>query len=266
MASGYWLRRNSLPGRAWAVAAIVLATFLTSEMASAEDSAAVRPIVLAADGDAMTFGSRWVRLIYDEAFKRLGIPFQLEHYTLARRAALVEEGYIDGETSRIHSYGDTRPHLVRVEESLIDLSFALYTANPAVHLKSVENLRSSDYRVEFRRGILICENNLRPVVAAERLSDVLTTEQGLKKLVAKRADLYCDIDVYVLQGLQSPDIKGAAVRKVVSIGKAVPTYPYLNKKHAVLAPRLAAVLRQMKAEGLVDAYRVQVERDLGWIK
>jgi polar amino acid transport system substrate-binding protein len=44
----------------------------------------------------------------------------------------------------------------------------------------------------------------------------------------------------------------------------VPTYPYLHRKHADLAPRLAAVLKQMKSEGLIKAYRLQVERDLGW--
>jgi hypothetical protein len=68
----------------------------------------------------------------------------------------------------------------------------------------------------------------------------------------------------VLQELQQPEFKGANVRKVVSIGKTVPTYPYVNKKHAELAPRLAAVLKQMKAEGLIEVYRKQVERDLGW--
>jgi hypothetical protein len=34
----------------------------------------------------------------------------------------------------------------------------------------------------------------------------------------------------------------------------------LHRKHAALALRLAATLKQMKAEGLVDAYRAQVEK------
>lgn len=224
----------------------------------------VKPIVMAADGEATTYGSRWVALIYQEAFKRLGMPFQLEHYTLARRAAMVEEGLVDGETSRVFNYGDNRPYLVRVDESLIDLGFSLYTANPSVRLQRLEDLRATNYQVEYRRGILICESALKGAVAAERISDVPTQQQGLKKLIAKRTDLYCDIDVYVLQELQSPEFKGANVHKVIGIGKAVPTYPYLNKKHAELAPRLAAVLKQMKAEGLIEAYRLQVERDLGW--
>lgn len=226
--------------------------------------AAKKPFVMAADGEPTTYGSRWVALIYNEAFKRLGMPFQLEHYTLARRAALVEEGAADGETSRVYAYGNGRPDLVRVEESLIDLGFSLYTANPAMRLERIEDLRTTHYQVEYRRGILLCENTLKAVVAAERLSDVPTQLQGLKKLVAGRTDLYCDIDVYVLQELQLPEFKGVNVRKVISVGKAVPTFPYLHKKHAELAPRLGAVLKQMKAEGLIESYRLQVERDLGW--
>lgn len=249
---------------AWIAAACFL--FPAAPAFSQASAAADKPFIMATDGEPTTYGSRWVAKIYAEAFKRLGIPFRLDHYTLARRAALVEAGGADGETSRVYSYGDTRPNLVRVEESLVDLGFSFYTANPKVRVDRFEDLRASSYQVEFRRGILICENTVKQYVSAERISDVLTQEQGLKKLLAGRTDLYCDIDVYVLQELQSPEFKdgGKRVRKVISIGKSVPTFPFLNKKHAELAPRLAAVLKQMKVEGLIEAYRLEVERELGW--
>lgn len=252
--------------RHWFGALALLASLCLPAAPALSQASAVpaKPFVMVADGEPTTYGSRWVTLIYNEAFKRLGIPFQLEHYSLARRAALVDEGAADGETSRVHAYGNTRPNLVRVEESLIDLVFAFYTANPSVRLERIEDLRATNYQVEYRRGILLCENTLKGAVAPERISDVLTQNQGLKKLIAGRTDLYCDLETYVLQELQLPEFKGANVRKVMSIGKAVPTYPYINKRHADLAPRLAAVLKQMKTEGLIEAYRLQVERDLGW--
>jgi hypothetical protein len=235
-------------------------------LSQAPPVATPRAFIMTADGEPTTYASRWVTKIYGEAFKRLGIPFRLDNYTLARRAALVEEGAADGETSRIYSYGDNKPYLVRVEESLIDFGFSFYTANPKVRVERFEDLRATNYLVEFRRGILLCENTVRQFVPAERTSDVTTQEQGLKKLLAGRTDLYCDIDVYVLQELQSPELNDSAkkVRKVIGIGKSVSTYPFLHKRHADLAPRLAAVLKQMKAEGLIEAYRLQVERDLGW--
>lgn len=249
---------------------ILLALCLTLSTASAlsqPPAVPVKPFIMTADTAPTSYANRWVTLIYNEVFKRLGIPYQLEHYTLARRAALVEEGAADGEVSRVYSYGDNRPDLIRVEESLIDFGFSFYSANPAVHVDRLEDLRATNYLVEYRRGILICENAVKQFVPAERISDVPTQQQGLKKLVAGRTDLYCDIDVYVLQELASPEFKDAPkVRKVISLGKSVPTYPFLNKKHAALAPRMAAVLKQMKAEGLIEAYRLQVERELGWVQ
>lgn len=230
--------------------------------------ATAKPFVVTAGGEPNTWGSRLGVLIYTEAFKRLGIPFRMEHYTLARGAAMVEQGLADGELSRVYEYGADRPYLVRVEESVVDLGFSLYTANPALRMERLEDLRSTSYLVEFRRGLLLCETTLKGLVPSTQLSDVPTREQGLKKLLAGRTDLYCEIDVYVQQELHSPEFKDLAnvanVRKLVSLGKTVPTYPYLNKKHADLAPRLATVLRQMKAEGLMETYRKQVEQALGW--
>lgn len=229
---------------------------------------AARPFIVTAGGEPTTWGSRLGLLIYTEAFKRLGIPFRMEHYTLARGAAMVEQGLADAELSRVHDYGTDKPWLVRVDESIIDLGFSLYTANPALRLERLDELRSASHAVEYRRGLQLCETTLKALVPAERLSDVATREQGLKKLLAGRTDLYCEIDVYVQQELQSADFRDqpnvARVRRAVSLGKSVPTYPYLNRKHVDLAPRLAAALRQMRTEGLIAAYQRQVERELGW--
>ncbi len=224
----------------------------------------IKPFIMMIDGEPATYGNRWGALVHTEVFKRLGMPLQLEYYTLARRTALKGEGTADGEGSRVYAYGNDRPHLVRVEESVLDFSFALFAANPGVRLERLEDLRAASHLVEYRRGIVLCESMLKKWLPAERISDVLTLQQGLKKLQAGRTDLYCDLDVLVRQELQSPDFKGVAIRKVISLGNAVPTYPYLLKKHAALAPRMAAVIKQMKAEGLIEAYRRQVERDLGW--
>lgn len=226
-----------------------------------------QPFVMATDSDPAAFASKWALLIYTEVFKRLGIPFQIENYALKRRGIQADSGAVDGEASRVIAYGVTHPNLVRVEESLVEYNFALYTANPAVRLQRLEDLRTSpDLLVEYRRGILMCENTLKPLVGIDRLSDVTGEDQGLKKLLAGRTDLYCDIDLYVLQLLNSPEFKNGAtkVRKVIDLGKSVPTYPYLHKKHADLAPRMAVVLKKMKEEGLIEAYRHQVAKEMGW--
>ncbi len=258
------VRASTLLARLRRVGLLLALLVPTAPALSQTTAETVKPFIMLLDGDPTTYGNRWGTLVHIEVFKRLGLPLQLEHYTLARRTALTEEGMTDGEASRVYAYGNDRPHLVRVEEPVLDFSFALFAANPGVRLERLEDLRTSSHLVEYRRGILLCENTLKKWLPAERISDVLTPQQGLKKLQAGRTDLYCDLDVFVRQELQSPEFKGAAIRKVIAVGNAVPTYPYLNKKHAALAPRMAAVLRQMRAEGLIEAYRQQVERDLGW--
>lgn len=219
--------------------------------------------VIATDAPPEGYVSRFLTLTYSEAFRRLGIAFRLENYALKRQGLQMEAGSIDGEANRAYGYGATQPHLVRVEESLLDLHLALFSANPALHLQKLEDLASSALQVEYRRGLLLCENALKPWVAQQRLSDIATEDLGLKKLLARRTDLYCDFTLTVAQALRQPDFKGSApVVKVMNVGKVIPTYPYLNKRHAELAPALAAVLKKMKAEGLLETYRLRVEREL----
>lgn len=222
------------------------------------------PFVMGFDEDPKVFGSSWSLRIYKEAFKRLGIPLETRFYPLARRAALVDEGIIDGDAARVHAYGAAHPNLVRVEESIMDLSFALFTANSTLRLGRLEDLAASNLMAEHRRGILLCENTLKQLLPPERVSDVTSEQQGLKKLLAGRTDVYCEIESVVKQGLASPELAGTtSIRKLFEIGY-LPTYPYFHKKRAELAPRLAAVLKQMKAEGLIDGFRQQAERELGW--
>lgn len=216
-----------------------------------------KPFVIAADSDDLSY--RLTKLYYDEAFKRLGIPIEIAIFPLARRAALVEQGAIDGESSRVLAYADAHPELVRVEESTSDLTFALFTASPTLRANSLAEL-SANTLVEYRRGVLVCENTLKKAIPPERLSGVTSAQQGVKKLLAGRSDVYCDIDLYVSGTLYSAEFKGISqVRKLFDIA-TLPVYIYLARRHADLAPRLAATLKQMKAEGLMDRYRIEAQR------
>lgn len=130
------------------------------------------PLIFGTDAvETNEFGSKWATLAYTEAFRRLDLPVQINHYPLARRTALVESGEIDGDVARIREYGDAHPSMVRVEESFADLNFALFSANPALQLQTVEELRPGNWQVEYRRSILFCEGTLKPLLPAERLSD-----------------------------------------------------------------------------------------------
>ena len=223
-----------------------------------------KPFVMAADAEPTSYLFQWARLIYTEAFTRMGVPLEMTTYTLARRTALIEDGVIDGEVSRIYAYADAHPGLIRIEEPVMDFTFSVYTGSPSLRAQKLDELPVNTM-VEHRRGILMCENALKKSFAPELISNVTSTEQGLKKLLARRSDAYCDIDAYIKETLQtSADLKGTTgVRKLFDLA-AVPTYPYIFRRHADLAPKLTATLKQMRAEGLLVAYPKQAERMMGW--
>jgi polar amino acid transport system substrate-binding protein len=257
-------RKRYAPNWACHVMLMAILLFSTLPVRAQATSDSIAPIVIGFDDNSNTYGVSLAKRIYDEAFKRLGIPWKPGYYPLERKTLLEDEGKIDGDGGRVYGFGAAHPNLVRVEEPIIHFGFALYAANPDLKLKDVDELESVPLRVDYRLGIFLCENILKKRVAADRLSIVSNERQGLHKLLAGRSDLYCDLDTVILQTSHSDEFKDAKkVRKVLNIG-TFPTYPYLHKKHADLVPRLTAVLKQMKAEGLMDTYRIQVEQTLGW--
>ena len=59
------------------------------------------------------------------------------------------------------------------------------------------------------------------------------------------------------QYLQQGTVPGKTVHKVGTMEEVL-TYAWLYKAHAVLAPQLSDILREMKAEGLFEEYRDRV--------
>lgn len=246
--------------------ATVVASVLVSLPAKAQTVSPAVPLVIGNDAEPDSYSGVMGRLMYAEISKRLAIPMEVRTYPEQRRSALADSGAIDGETVRIYAYGSVHPNLVRVEESLIDLGFSLYTADPALKLQGLSDPLLGKLRVEYRRGVLFCEKTLKPVLPVNRLSDVAEPKQGAKKLLAGRTDVFCDLDADMISVLHDPEIKGVSnVRTLLEIG-TVPTYPYLHKRLADLAPRMAAVIKQMKAEGLIEQFKRQAERELGWTR
>lgn len=246
---------------------VLLALGLLAECPLPARAAAPEPFIFGTDAEETTLTGKWYGRIYGEAFRRMGIPLTIVAVPTARGTVLADQGEIHGQCSRVFAYADTHPNQLRVEESVHDVRLALHAFGPATRPdfpKRLEDLAAGKWRVEYRRGVAICEQKLKPLVPAERLSDVTSIEQGLKKLKAGRTDLYCDFDLAVRNGLATPELKGVGgYRQALYLDVGLPLYPYLHKSHAELAPRLAETLRKMKAEGLIERYQHEAERELG---
>jgi ABC-type amino acid transport substrate-binding protein len=212
--------------------------------------------------EAETFLGRWQRRIFPELFRRLGMTVQFKVMPLQRLAIASEQGAVDGEVARIGSYASQHPELVRVDEPVYDIVWALFSIDTGLRLGSLNELAVQPLRVTYQRGIAICEQALKAVVPADRLLDVGTDAQGFNMLRAGRSDLHCtgDLTLPTLQVL--PEFRGVDISHRVLDISANPLYPLVHKRHAGLAPRLAAALKQMKAEGLIERYRAEVLREM----
>ena len=198
----------------------------------------------------------WLTRVFTEAFRRLGYEFQYNGYPAARASAMSDAGEVDGEISRVFEYQETHPNLIRVDEALYSAKFVAFAAKPGIVLQGWKSLQNTTYKVEYRRGVKLCESELPLVVAADQLSDVTTAEQGLKKLIAGRTDLYVDVEFTTVEAMKgvNPDEFDVSAVYQAGIMQEIDAYAYLHKKHAALVPKVVEVLKTMKQEGLFEHY------------
>lgn len=203
---------------------------------------------------------RWMYLVFNEAFKRIGKELVFENYPPKRCSFLADEGKVDGELGRIYSYNKFHPNLVRVEEHITSISWAAYTTDPEMRLGGWESLRKKDLRIEFRRGLTKADQRLSELVSEENLSSIDSVPQGLEKLANGRTDIYVDVEQTVTQYLISEEFENSGIRKA-GILEEETLHAFLHKKHEAIAPKLSDALRQMKSEGLFEKYKYIVEEE-----
>lgn len=203
------------------------------------------------------FAAHWLRLIYIEAFRQLGLPLEIRIFPAARAAAEAAAGNVDGEMARSFEYQDTQPKLIRVPEALFLASTIAYAKRPDIELApGWQSLRDTAYRVEYRFGYPIIERRLKEVVPEERLSGVRNADTGLHKLLLGRSDIYVDVEDVVEQQLTKPEFRDQGLRRVATLQRG-PIHGYLHQRHALLVPRLAAIIKKMRDSGQIERYRQQ---------
>jgi polar amino acid transport system substrate-binding protein len=223
----------------------------------------IRPLVMATDQPDTTYEGRWLRRAYEEAFKRLDVPIEVTVMPTPRVTAMVDSGAVDGQFLRVFAYADAHPEQVRVEEPLHQVVFGLWASNPALNLSRLGDLTATGWIGIYRRGVEHCQKTLSGVLPGDRLSSVSTPELGLQMLLAGRVDFYCELDASVLNALYLPEFKNVtSIRPLLMYGDPIALHPYLNKKHADLAGRLAAALKQMKADGSLERFQREAKYEL----
>lgn len=223
-------------------------------------TAQLPPLTFAATETLDSSQGIWLRKIYGEALRRIGYRLVYQVYPTRRASAMVDNGVVDGEIHRAQGYGEVHPNLVRVPVSHFASTFAAYGRAPLSLPNGWQSLAASRLRVEYRAGVVYCEQMLPQVVPAQRLSTVYAINLGLRKLQHGRTDVYVDEDRFVDLMLQRAEFKAANIVKLATL-ETVEAYTYLNRRHARLAPQLGEALSAMKREGLIERYRRQAYGD-----
>jgi ABC-type amino acid transport substrate-binding protein len=233
---------------------------LAAAYGTAQAQSAPGRMVMATFGVENSFASRWLELIYKDAFRQLGVSLEIRFFPAARAGAEAMAGNVDGELARSLEYESTQTTMVRLAEPTLLVATAAYAKRLDIQLApGWEGLRGTTYRTEYRFGYSITEHKLMAVLPAVHLSAVQTSETGLRKLVLGRTDLFVDTVESIEPLLAGPEFRHAGIH-IATILQRAPLYAYLNKKHAALAPRLAAVLKKMRESGQIERYRLQALR------
>lgn len=204
-------------------------------------AAGAQPLVVSSNNTPLD--RKALEVLSTEAFRRAGLEVRFVNHPSERSLQLANQGEVDGEGLRVAGLEAQYPHLVRVPERFIGISFVAFSKDALVNLdKGWESLKP--HRVAFITGWKMFEANAKD---AKSVTKVDRPEQLFKMLDSGRVDLalYTRADgVAILR-----EMGLASIAPVSPALKDVDMYLYLNRRHEALVPRVAAALRDMKADG-----------------
>lgn len=176
-----------------------------------------------------------------EAFGRLGIQIEMHIVPVERALINVNAGLDDVDMLHIAGQEQHYPNIIRVPESVLDNEFVAYARRPDIRIRRWEDLKP--YAVGYPANWRAFEDHVPAVKEVTRTS----SPTGLLPLMDKGR-----IDVILLSRrlgvvMHYESRHGLILQEPPLLVQ--PSYIYLNKKHAALAPQLAQALRRMKADG-----------------
>jgi polar amino acid transport system substrate-binding protein len=207
-----------------------------------------------------TYKSRygcWLHNIYQEAFSRLGYEFIYRGVPGGRAPFMAEQGEVDGEIHRPYEYQQQTKNLIRVEQSPFDVTIEAYVVQANLQFHNWSELGNTGLKVEYRRGSKRAELELKQAIDPSLLSDVTSTEQGLKKLLRGRTDVFIEQSIVYQDVMASLIPTSEAYKHIYSAGiiDELPSHAYLNRRHIDLVTDLAYIIKQIKDDGLIEAYK-----------
>lgn len=187
--------------------------------------------------------------LYVEAFDQLGYNFSIMERPGMRSLSDASQGRVDGECARYGQLADNSAFgdyssLVRVEARLINFNINLYSYQPSPADVTVATIVDQQLKVGYQRGAIAQDKLLAKVPGKQRIQFVELVN-GLRMLNAGRLHLIAAPKVLMDSAVNRTQLPAPARVGVLATYGA---YPYLNEKHAALAPQLAAAIQVLLSD------------------
>lgn len=184
--------------------------------------------------------------IFSHIFEELDYELKIEVLPSIRLAKQTETGAIDGELIRMSDYGDTHPHLTRVDEPIFEFSVAVYSNDADLNVASWEDLKGLN--IGYRRGVKVVENELT-IFNKENLVQFTDIPYALKILSLNRLDAYIGVQFLTDELLiNQPENIVSNIFKISNLKKES-AHLFLGTRISYLAPIVSAALKKMKLSG-----------------
>lgn len=208
-----------------------------------------------------TLIAQFRKKVYTELFRRIDTPLEVQYVPSMRAGLKVDRGLADGQMARVYQYQSKHPHQLRIDVPLYKLDIVAYTKKSAqsATFNTWRKLGESTLFIEYRRGVVASESNLKPIIPQDRLSTVATIEQGFSKLKAGRTDVFVHASLPAWEYHSKPEFKTHVVESGVL--DTVVLYPYVNVSKREIIPFLKKALLEIKEENLIVHYCMDVYGD-----
>lgn len=188
--------------------------------------------------------------ILREAYTRLGIEIDIQHYPGERALYTANQGVVDGELVRVTNLHTTYPNLLMVPTSFMEIEIMAFTKQLSFPVEGWESLRP--YTIAFLRGFKLAEAQTEEMRVYETANDELT----FQLLEAERVQVALGTrlgGVFFIKRMKLDEI--APLEPPLA---TIPMYHYLHNKHERLVPQIDEVLQQLIQEGIHQQIRQAV--------
>lgn len=196
--------------------------------------------------------------LYSEAFKRIGYQFSYEEMPNNRASILSDEGKkYAGELSRVSNYDSKHPQMKKLEMPHYSVEFLAISAKyPRFKLAGWDSLTGKNLKIVYRRGTKIIEDNLPQRVSDKNIIAISETEQGLKLVETGRVDLFLEGSVNVARFFETTHYKASDLY-FAGVMQKLDIHMFIHENYRAVIPKLNAVLKDMKEEGLFEVFRTE---------